>query len=220
EEGEVAVPGTFSRETGLLMTVADLSVIQANVQVDETDVIRLEEGDSVSVTIDAFTDTTFTGRVTKISNSAQLTATQTAAGSTDRAVDFDVEITLDSPPEDIRPGLSSTAKIVTETRKDALSIPIIALAVRPHAVVPNESVKRDTSEGREMEDTEGVFVVENGIATFRPVETGIIGANAFEILSGVELGDSIVSGTYQTIRDLDDSTRVRASTMPGADEDE
>lgn len=220
EEGEVAVPGTFSRETGLLMTIADLSVILANVQVDETDVIRLEEGDSVSVTIDAFPDTTFVGRVTEISNSARMTATETAAGSTDRAVDFDVEITLENPPEEIRPDLSCTAKIVTETRTDALSIPIIALAVRPHAVVPNESVKQDTSEAREMEDTEGVFVVNDGIATFRPVQTGIIGENAFEILSGVELGDSIVAGTYQTIRDLDDSTRVRASTMMGAGEDE
>ncbi|MGH7658332.1 MAG: efflux RND transporter periplasmic adaptor subunit, partial [Gemmatimonadales bacterium] len=220
EEGEVAVPGTFSRETGLLMTIADLSVILANVQVDETDVIRLEEGDSVSVTIDAFPDTTFVGRVTEISNSARMTATETAAGSTDRAVDFDVEVTLENPPEEIRPDLSCTAKIVTETRTDALSIPIIALAVRPHAVVPNESVKQDTSKASEMEDTEGVFVVNDGIATFQPVETGIIGENAFEILSGVELGDSIVTGTYQTIRDLDDSTRVRASTMMGAGEDE
>src|SRR5829696_1065081 len=95
EEGEVAVPGTFSRETGLLMTIADLSVILAKVQVDETDVVRLNVKDSVVVNIDEYPDTTFTGRVTEISHSAKLTATQTASGSNDRAVDFDVEVTLD-----------------------------------------------------------------------------------------------------------------------------
>jgi putative ABC transport system ATP-binding protein len=121
EEGEVAVPGTFSRETGLLLTIADLSVILANVKVDETDVVRLSRGDSVEVTIDAFPDTTFTGRVTKISNSAQLTATQTNAGSTDQAVDFEVEVTLDNPPADVRPDLSCTSRIVTDTRVKALS---------------------------------------------------------------------------------------------------
>src|SRR5687768_9747414 len=139
EEGEVAVPGTFSRETGLLMTVADLSVILAKVQVDETDVVRLKQKDSVEVSIDAYPDTTFTGRVTKISHSAKLTPTQTASGSTDRAVDFDVEITLQSPPPDIRPDLSCTARIVTDTRNNALSIPIIALTVRDHEKVPNEA---------------------------------------------------------------------------------
>src|ERR687889_660739 len=98
EEGEVAVPGTFSRETGLLMTIADLSIILAKVQVDETDVVRLNLRDSVEVTIDAYPDTTFWGRVTKVSHSAKLTATETASGSTDRAVDFDVEVTLQKPP--------------------------------------------------------------------------------------------------------------------------
>ena len=139
EEGEVAVPGTFSKETGLLMTVADLSVILAKVQVDETDVVRLTPDDSVEVTIDAYQDTTFVGRVTRVSHSAQLTATQTASGSNDRAVDFDVEVTLQDPPEDIRPDLSCTARVVTDTRNNALSIPIIALTVRDHERVPNET---------------------------------------------------------------------------------
>src|ERR671917_221644 len=138
EEGEVAVPGTFSRETGLLMTIADLSVILAKVQVDETDVVRLSQSDSAEITIDAYPDTTFTGRVTKVSQSAKLTATQTASGSSDRAVDFDVEITLHAPPPDIRPDLSCTARVVTDTRNNALSIPIIALTVRDHEKVPNE----------------------------------------------------------------------------------
>ena len=220
EEGEVAVPGTFSRETGLLLTIADLSVILANVKVDETDVVRLSRGDSVEVTIDAFPDTTFTGRVTKISNSAQLTATQTNAGSTDQAVDFEVEVTLDNPPADVRPDLSCTSRIVTDTRVKALSVPIIALTVRDNEPVPNENApdgaaspapaRRDTSATRKK-DTEGVFVVTDGIATFRAVKVGIAGDEHFEIVEGLREGETIVAGTYQAIRDLKDGAKVKAA---------
>src|SRR6185437_1683085 len=119
--------------------IADLSVILAKVQVDETDVVRLSQNDSVEVTIDAYPDTTFTGRVTKISHSAKLTPTQTQSGSTDRAVDFDVEITLAEPPPEIRPDLSCTARVITDTRNNVLAIPIIALTVRDHEKIPNES---------------------------------------------------------------------------------
>ena len=209
EEGEVAVPGTFSRETGLLMTVADLSVILATIKVDETDVIRLEMGDSVEVTIDAYPDTSFVGRVTKISNSALLTATQTAAGSSDRAVDFEVEITLTNPPPDIRPDLSCTARIVTNIRNEALSVPIIALTVREHEVVPNESVDRDTTDAGKKKDTEGVFVIHDDIAQFVPVKVGIAGEEHFEVLEGLREGDTIVAGPFQAIRDMKDSTKVR-----------
>jgi HlyD family secretion protein len=213
EEGEVAVPGTFSRETGLLMTVADLSVILAKVQVDETDVIRLKVRDSVEVNIDAYPDTTFSGQVTKISHSAKLTATQTASGSNDRAVDFDVEITLESPPEDIRPDLSCTARIVTDTRDDALSIPIIALTVRDHEKVPNEletGPRVDTLRQRfTKREAEGVFIVREGLATFRPVKVGVAGDDYFEVLDGIREGETIVAGTYQAIRDLKDGAKVR-----------
>jgi HlyD family secretion protein len=211
EEGEVAVPGTFSRETGLLMTIADLSVILAKVQVDETDVVRLTPDDSVEVTIDAYQDTTFVGRVTRVSHSAQLTATQTASGSNDRAVDFDVEVTLEDPPEDIRPDLSCTARVVTDTRKNSLSIPIIALTVRDHERVPNENTPpADTLKPkRRNREAEGVFVVRDGIATFRPVKVGIAGDEYFEVLDGVREGETIVGGTYQAIRDLKDGDRVR-----------
>lgn len=214
EEGEVAVPGTFSRDVGLLMTVADLSVILAKVQVDETDVIRLADGDSVEVSIDAFPDTSFIGRVTKISNSARLTATSTASGSNDRAVDFDVEITLLNPPADIRPDLSCTARIVTDVRKGALAVPIIALTVREHEKVPNESgqSRPDTTASKRKKEVEGVFIVNDGIANFRPVKVGIAGDEYFEILEGVKVGETIVSGTYQAIRDLKDSTKVKSST--------
>ncbi|HEY3011734.1 MAG TPA: efflux RND transporter periplasmic adaptor subunit [Gemmatimonadales bacterium] len=222
EEGEVAVPGTFSRETGLLMTVADLSVILAKVQVDETDVVRVEQSDSVDVTIDAYPDTTFSGRVTKVSHSAKLTPTETASGSNDRAVDFDVEIILKRPPADIRPDLSCTARIITDTRDHALSIPIIALTVREHEKIPNESEGGppvDTLRARfKKREAEGVFVVRNGIATFRPVKTGVAGDEYFEVTDGVREGETIVAGTYQAIRDLKDGAKVRAADTTKARE--
>lgn len=220
EEGEVAVPGTFSRETGLLMTVADLSVVLAKVQVDETDVVRLHLGDSVAVTIDAFPDTTFAGRVTKISNSAKLSQTgASSGGSADRAVDFDVEITLDKPPAGIRPDLSATARIITDTRKQSLAIPIIALTVREHEDVPNEAksppagapVGAPTAAERKKKEREGVFVVHNGVAMFRPVKVGIAGDEHFEVLDGLQAGDTVVAGPYQAVRDMKDSTKVRQS---------
>jgi len=211
EEGEVAVPGTFSRETGLLATIADLSVILATIKVDETDVIRLELGDSVEVTIDAYTDTSFVGTVTMISSSALLTATQTAAGSSDRAVDFEVEITLTNPPPDIRPDLSCTARIITDIRDDVLSIPIIALTVREHEVVPNEAVDRDTTGAGKKKDTEGAFVIREDMAQFVPVKVGVAGEEHFEVLEGLRDGDTIVAGPYQAIRDMKDSTKVRES---------
>ena len=224
EEGEVAVPGTFSRETGLLLTVADMSTIIAKVQVDETVVVRLAQGDSVQVTIDAFPDTTFVGRVSKISNSAKLTSTSTQSGSTDKAVDFDVEVVLVTPPADIRPDLSCTARIVTDTRDDALSIPIIALTVREHEDLPIEDTnakatpasqgakpQADTASpgAKKKKEREGVFVVRDGIATFRPVKVGVAGDEYFEVLDGLRGGETIVAGTYQAIRDLKDGAKVK-----------
>jgi HlyD family secretion protein len=211
EEGEVAVPGTFSRETGLLMTVSDLSVIQVNVRVDETDVVRLHVGDSTEIEIDAYPDTSFTGRVTRIAQSAVRTA---AAATGDQAVDYDVEVTLDNPPPDVRPDLSATAKIVTATRDSALSIPIIALTVREHTPISTETAPQDTT----ATETEGVFVVVDGFAQFRPVTVGIAGEEHFEVLDGLSAGDTIVAGPYQTIRDLGDSTAVRPSAA--AEEEE
>jgi HlyD family secretion protein len=223
EEGEVAVPGTFSRETGLLLTIADLSVVLARVQVDETDVVRLHLGDSVSVTIDAFPDTSFVGRVTEISNSAKLSQTGAASGgSTDRAVDFDVEITLDKPPAGIRPDLSSTARIITDTRKQSLSIPIIALTVRTHEDVPNEVTGAAgtpvgaAASGKKPKDREGVFVVQNGVAMFRPVKVGIAGDEHFEVIEGLKSGDTVVAGPYQAVRDMKDSTKVKQARDPKA----
>jgi len=220
EEGEVAVPQTFSKETALLMTIADLSTILAKVKVDETDVVRLKLGDSVDVKIDAYPDTTFTGRVTKVSHSATLTQTTAGAqtGANDRAVDFDVEVTLAAPPPDIRPDLSCTARIVTDTRDQALSIPIIALTVREHEKVPNENLPGGLDTSRlakfRKREAEGVFVVRDGVASFRPVKVGIAGDEYFEVLDGVREGETIVGGTYQAIRDLKDGTKVKQAPEP------
>src|SRR5216117_3024710 len=228
EEGEVAVPGTFSRETGLLLTVSDLSVIQTTVQVDETDVVRVQLGDSVEVTIDAFPDTTFVGRVTKVSNSAILNAASAATGQNDRAVDYQVEITLANPPAAVRPDLSATARIVTDTRKEALAIPIIALTVRENTPISTEQrpargqaeaatpprTPSDTSHkgaGGANKKTEGVFLVHTGIATFHAVKVGIWGEEDFVVVEGVHEGDTIVAGPYQAIRDLKEGARVRPS---------
>jgi len=229
EEGEVAVPGTFSRETGLLLTVSDLSVIQTTVNVDETDVVRVNIGDSVEVTIDAFPDTTFVGRVTKVSNSAILSAASAATGQNDRAVDYEVEITLSNPPADVRPDLSATARIVTDTRKQALSIPIIALTVRENTPVSTEQKPAggttaqaapasggDTSKhaagtAGPKKETEGVFLVRAGVATFHAVKVGIAGEEHFEVVDGVQAGDTIVAGPYQAIRDLKEGARVKPS---------
>jgi HlyD family secretion protein len=215
EEGEVAVPGTFSKDVGLLLTVSDLSVIQTKVNVDETDVVRVKLGDSVEVSIDAFPDTVFMGRVTKIANSALLAqaAASAATGTNDRAVDYEVEITLINPPSDVRPDLSATARIVTDTRKQALAIPIIALTVRENTPVSTET-RRDTIHVGKKKDTEGVFVVVNGKATFRPVQVGIAGDEYFEVLGGVKDGEQIVAGPYQAIRDLKEGSPVRAMKTP------
>ena len=210
EEGEVAVPSTFSKDIGLLLTVSDLSVIQAKVKVDETDVVRVHLGDSVDVSIDAFPDTAFIGRVSKVSDSSVRDATSTATGQNDRAVDYEVEITLDKPPSDIRPDLSATARIVTDTRKQALSIPIIALTVRENKPMSTENRRVDTTAAGKKKETEGVFVVKDGVATFRPVKVGIAGDEYFEVTDGLKDGETIVGGPYQAIRDLKEGARVRA----------
>jgi HlyD family secretion protein len=162
--------------------------------------------------------------VSKISNSAKLTSTSTQSGSSDKAVDFDVEVVLVAPPADIRPDLSCTARIVTDTRDEALSIPIIALTVREHEDLPIEDTNakatpasqgaRPTADtagpgARKKKEREGVFVVRDGIATFRPVKVGVAGDEYFEVLDGLRGDETIVAGTYQAIRDLKDGAKVK-----------
>ena len=172
--------------------------------------MRLHPNDSAEVTIDAFPDATFSGRVTKIGQSAvRVAGSSPTAGSTGQAVDYDVEITLDDPPIGVRPDLSATAKVVTATRDSTLSIPIIALTVREHTPISTETAPQDTTEGEK--EVEGVFVVRSGVAEFRPVKVGIAGEEYFEVTEGLVAGDSIVAGPYQTIRNLSDGDAVRPS---------
>jgi HlyD family secretion protein len=213
ENGETAIQGTLNKDAATLLTIADMSVLETKVKVDETDVARISLGDSAVIQIDAFPDTTFVGRVVEISNSAvKSTATQQAA---DQAVDYEVTIQLVNTPSETRPDFSATAKIITDTRRNVLSIPIIALTVRENEAL----TKGDTAVGlgkpkpkKEVgkKDVEGVFVVgkDNKVA-FKPVRVGIAGEKHFEVLSGLKAGDKIVAGTYQAIRELKDGALVR-----------
>ena len=212
EQGETAVPGTFNKDAATLLTISDMSVLETRVKVDETDVARLTVGDSAQVQIDAFPDTTFVGRVTKISNSS---VKATTASSTDQAVDYEVTVQLLNAPRDTRPDFSATAKIITDKRAGVLSVPIIALTVRE-----NQALQQgDTAVGlgrakpaKEIgkKDVEGVFVVgTDNKVTFRAVKVGIAGEKHFEIVSGLKEGEKIVAGTYQAIRELKDGALVR-----------
>jgi HlyD family secretion protein len=214
ENGETAIQGTMNKDAATLLTIADMSVLETKVKVDETDVARISLGDSAVIQIDAFPDTTFLGKVTKISNSA-VKGAASSSPSADQAVDYEVTIQLINTPPETRPDFSATAKIITDTRKNALSIPIIALTVRENEALS----KGDTAVGlgkakptKEVgkKDVEGVFVVgKDNKVTFRPVKVGIAGEKHFEVLSGIKPGDKIVAGTYQAIRELKDGTIVR-----------
>jgi HlyD family secretion protein len=214
EQGETAVPGTFNKDAATLLTISDMSVLETKVKVDETDVARISVGDSAQVQIDAFPDTTFTGRVVEISNSSVKSA---LAGQQqgDQAIDYEVTIRLDSPPAETRPDFSATAKIVTDTRRNVLSIPIIALTVRENEDVAKGDTavtlgKAAPKKQVGKKDVEGVFVVaKDNKVSFRPVKVGIAGEKYFEVVSGLQPGERIVGGTYQAIRELKDGALVR-----------
>ena len=214
ELGETAVPGTFNMDAATLLTIADMSVLETKIKVDETDVARISLGDSAMVEIDAFPDTSFVGRVVEISNSSIRLAAQGPQGQ-DQAVDYEVTVQLMNPPAETRPDFSATAKIVTDTRKNVLSVPIIALTVREHET----SRSSDTAAialGRQpvkqvgQRDVEGVFVVgRDNKVSFRPVRVGIAGEEYFEVMDGLQPGERIVAGSYQAIRELKDGATVR-----------
>ncbi|HKH94127.1 MAG TPA: efflux RND transporter periplasmic adaptor subunit [Gemmatimonadaceae bacterium] len=218
ENGETAIMGTLNKDAATLLTIADMSVLETKVKVDETDVARISIGDSAVIQIDAFPDTTFIGRVTKISNSAVKTAAQQQQ-NTDQAVDYEVTIQLVNTPTETRPDFSATAKIITDSRRNSLSIPIIALTVRENEAL----AKEDTAVGlgkpkpkKEVgkKDVEGVFVVAaDNKVTFRPVKVGIAGEKHFEVLNGLKQGDRIVAGTYQAIRELKDGALIREAKV-------
>jgi HlyD family secretion protein len=218
EQGETAIQGTLNKDAATLLTVSDMSNLETKVKVNETDVAHVKVGDSAIVSIDAFPDTTFRGQVTEIANSSLTAASTTAASSntTDQAVDYYVTVRLLNPPPQTRPDFSATTKIVTDTRKQALSIPIIALTIRQNAPVSSDdsaaAVGKTPVKEVGKKDADGVFVVgADNKVTFRPVKVGIAGEQYFEVVSGLKPGEKIVTGTYQAIRDLKDGTVVRAA---------
>src|SRR5688572_8930596 len=221
EEGETAVPGTFNKEAATLLTISDMAVLETIVKVDETDVARISLGDSAVVQIDAFADTTFIGKVVEISHSSVRGAA--AGATTEQAVDYEVRIQLINPPQETRPDFSATAKVVTDVRSKALSIPIIALTVRENEELAGKDsavrVGANATPTKEVgkRDVEGVFVVgTDNKVTFRPVKVGIAGDRYFEVLSGLKAGEKIVGGTYQAIRELKDGALVKEAVQTPA----
>lgn len=211
ERGETAIVGTMNNPGSLLLTVADLSVMEAVIEVDETDVPDIVIGDSAYVEIDAFPNRRFVGTVTEIGNSSIVPLNPATSGGSAQAIDFEVRIELREPPEGIRPDLSATADVITATRDQVPSIPITALTLMDadeYEEIPNENLP--SAPGFDAaRDIEGVFVVEGDIVRFRPVEIGIAGENYFEVVSGIELGTTVVSGSFQAIRELSDGSRIR-----------
>lgn len=217
EEGETAIMGTLNRDAATLLTISDMSVLETRVRVDETDVARINPGDSAMVQIDAFPDTLFVGKVVEISHSSVVRA---ASATGEQAIDYEVTVQLVNPPPETRPDFSATARIVTATRDKALSIPIIALTVRENESLPSQDTA--VAVGRTQQasnfgkrDVEGVFVVgDDNKVSFRPVKVGIAGERHFEVLDGLKVGERIVAGTYQAIRELKDGAIVRAAPEP------
>ena len=209
ERGETAIVGTMNNPGSLLLTVADLSVMEAVIEVDETDIPTIVVGDTAYVDIDAFMGRRFSGTVTEIGNSSIVPLNPAASMGSNRAIDFEVRITLHDPPEGIRPDLSATADVITDTRDNVPSIPITALTLMDAEDIENMQNENITSSNGEMErDVEGVFVIEGDIVRFQPIEVGIAGENYFEVVSGIEVGTRVVSGSFQAIRELEDGSRI------------
>lgn len=201
EEGETVIVGTMNNPGSLVLSISDLSLIEAVVRVDETDVPLLSLGDSAAVEIDAFPGRTFSGSVTEIGNSAIEAPSQQSGAQ--QAIDFEVVITLDPTDAELRPDLSATADIVTETRDEAISVPIIALTLREATDVAVE-----VEEGEDSE-IEGVFLAAGDTVAFRRVQVGIAGDEYFEVLSGLQAGDTVVAGPYQAVRQLRTGDAIR-----------
>ncbi len=214
EEGETVIVGTMNNPGSLVLTVSDLSVMEVVLEVDETDVPEISLGDSASVELDAFPELEFVGEVTEIGNSAIRPPSQSAGTGQTPTIDFEVVVTLWDPPAELRPDLSATAEVITETRTDQLSIPIIALTLREHDQVEQKD-DEDGSDADSRDPVEGVFVVEAGKAVFTPVEVGIAGEEYFEVISGLSLGDTVVSGPYQVVRTLRNGAVIRAIANGG-----
>jgi HlyD family secretion protein len=215
-EGEIAIVGVQNQAGTVLMTIADMSVITAEVQVDETDIVNVKIGQEARIKVDALGDKMLMGHVSEVGNSALTrsgTTTTTSSGTSQEAKDFKVVVTLDDPPPELRPGLSCTATIVTATRQHILTVPIQALTIREFDA-DAAAIKADPTKNKKKIEKEGVFTLKNGIALFRPVKTGITGTTDIEILEGLTENDDVVTGPYQVLRTLKDNTRIKIEKAP------
>jgi HlyD family secretion protein len=229
ELGEMAMIGTMNNAGTVLLTVADLSVIEAELEVDETDIPNVKIGQMAKVTIDAIPDKTFTAKVTEVGNSP----IQAAAAASSQAINFKVVVTIQDEILEVRPGFTCTADITTATRKGAVSLPIQATAVRELVFDAKGNVVREQADpkkprrpgpvtataelkpGQTKKESEGVFVIKDGKALFLPVKTGIAGEKYFEVLSGVKTGDEVITGPFNSVRDLKDGDLVKLEAPAG-----
>ena len=223
-QGEMVVQGIQNTEGSTLMTLADMSVITAEVKVDESDIVNVANGQEADVTVDALPGKIFRGRVTEVGDQALLrssgqSTSQTTTG-VEEAKDFKVVVTLDQPSDELRPGLSCTAKIITASKDNALAIPIQALTMRDpkHLKDPGhvQTVSAASTDQQNAQMVQGVFVVrkEKGKdrVHFVPVTTGVTGATDIEVTKGLQPGDRIVTGTYRVLRDLKEDSLVKQDT--------
>jgi HlyD family secretion protein len=223
-EGETVVEGIQNAEGSTLMTLADMSVVTAEVKVDETDIVNVQIGQPADVTVDALPGKIFKGHVTLVGDQALLRstgmATSTSTSGTEEAKDFKVVVTLDAPSNELRPGLSTTAKITTAHKPDVLSLPIQALTmVDPKADAAKSGVQ--AASAAKSTPVQGVYVLDKDKsgklrAKFVPVTTGITGSTDIEALSGLKEGDEIVIGPYKTLRGLKPNTLVKRDTAKPA----
>ncbi len=231
-EGETVVIGIQNSPGSTLMSIADMSVITAEVEMDETDIVDVRLGQPAEVAIDAIPNKTFKAVVTEIGDNAIVRSTGVATSqqttASDEAKEFKVVVTLQDPPENLRPGLSATAKVTTASRSNALSVPIQAVTVRRQADLQPANDKGSVQAATTLKenakdaktDIQGVFVIRNKKAEFVPVQTGITGSNDIEVLSGLKEGDEIVTGSYKVLRTLRPRTSVKVdnSTASAAED--
>jgi HlyD family secretion protein len=223
--GETVVPGIQNSEASTIMTIADMSIITAEVHVDETDIVSVRLDQPAEVTIDAIPNKIFKGKVIEIGDTALVRSTGVAASqsttSSQEAKDFKVVVALDIDEGLVRPGLSCTAKITTATRPHALSIPIQALTIRQKGQLtdpkPGEQPPTDPAALKaSKEEEQGVFIVKDGKAEFREVKTGISGATDIEVVSGLDDGQELITGSYQTIRTIRNNAKVKVDNKAPA----
>ncbi len=238
EEGENVVVGTMNNAGTQLLTVADMSIIEAEVEVDETDIPSVQIGQPAKVTIDALADRTFPGKVTEIGNSPIQQAT-TGQQAGQQATNFKVTVQLDKQIPEVRPGFTCSASITTATRKLALSVPIQAMAAREMVFDQKGNLVREQRDpkakrrrrpatdataaqaaelkpGQTRKEVEGVFVLRNNESIFIPVKVGIAGDKYFEVLSGLKDSEQVITGPFNSVRNLKDGDEVKVGPPPGA----